>query len=220
MLVRLAATALLGGYRGRFSPLWPVLLYYNQVLGALVKTYVASRLNQQIWVRQNITAGEPADRDRARRQRRISASIHATKLAAFALVLAFYTGALPVPAAHSFRLVLGDARIAASDAYWIQPALQRAAAGGTLRLPPGHFFLPQDTVAGIGGVEITGAGAARTTLALGTSPGSAIADAPASCGRQDGGCRLDRAGLLASEVSLIVVQSTSRPGTSDAVDRR
>jgi glycosyltransferase Alg8 len=125
MLVRLAATALLGGYRGRFSPLWPVLLYYNQVLGALVKTYVASRLNQQVWVRQNITAGEPTDRARARRQRRVSTLIHATKLAAFGLLLAFYTEALPVPTAQSFRLILGDAWIAASDAYWVQPALQR-----------------------------------------------------------------------------------------------
>jgi glycosyltransferase Alg8 len=220
MLVRLAATALLGSYRRRFSPLWPVLLYYNQILGALVKTYVASRLNRQSWVRQNITAGEPADRRQARHQRRISTLIHVTKLAAFALLLAFYTRALPMPAASSLRLIAGDARVAASDAYWIQPALLRAPAGGSVRLPAGYFFLPESAIAGSRAVAITGAGATRTTLALGGSPGDMIGDPPLGCGRHADGCRLDPPGLLASDLSLIVIPSAPLPGEGHVGRRR
>jgi mannuronan synthase len=217
MLVRLAATALLGAYRRRFSPLWPILLYYNQIIGALVKTYVACRLDQQSWGRQNITAAEPADRRQARRRRRTSALIHGAKLAAFGLLLAFYTGALPVPAADSFRLVWGDATLAASDAYWIRPALQHAPAGGSVRLPRGHFFLPPDAVAGMRAAEITGAGAGRTLLALGdTAPERSSQAATLICGRDRAACRDDQLpGLLASELSLVLVRHGSAADASD-----
>lgn len=218
MLVRVLATAVLGAYRRRFSPLWPILLYYNQIVGALVKTYVASRLNQQRWIRQNIASGEPVDRRRARHQRRISALIHATKLAAFGLVLAFYSGALPVPAASSFRLIWGDARLAGNDDYWLRPALDRAFAGGNLRLPPGHFILPQDAIAGTRAAEITGAGAARTSLALRVAPDAVSGAVTRRCGRQADGCRLDSAGLLASDLSLMLIPSAPVAGTSHADD--
>jgi mannuronan synthase len=218
MLVRLAATTLLGAYRRRFSPLWPILLYYNQIMGALVKTYVASRLDQQSWVRQNITASGPGNLRQARHRRRISALIHGTKLAAFGLLLAFYTGALPVPAANSFRLIWGDAALAASDAYWIRPALQHAPAGGSVRLPPGHFFLPPDALAGLRAGAITGAGPARTILALGdTTPNGSSAAAPLICGRDRAACQVDRLpGVLVSDLSLILARAESAGDASDA----
>jgi glycosyltransferase Alg8 len=213
MLVRLAATALLGAYRRRFSPLWPILLYYNQIVGALVKTYVASRLDQQSWIRQNITAG--AGTLRPTRQR-ISTLIHAAKLAAFALLLAFYTGALPVPAAASFRLIAGDAALAPSDAYWIRAALARAPAGGSVRLPPGRFFLPQGALAGTRVAEITGAGSARTSLALGLSDPTEAATL--ICGRGRAACRVDQLpGVLASDLSLVLAR---RGPAGDARDAR
>jgi glycosyltransferase Alg8 len=213
MLVRLAATALLGAYRRRFSPLWPILLYYNQIVGALVKTYVASRLDQQSWVRQNITSGGAGNLRRT--ERRISTLIHAAKLAAFALLLAFYTGALPVPAAASFRLISGDAALAPSDAYWIRAALERAPAGGSVRLPPGRFLLPPDALAGIHVAEITGAGATRTSLALGSNqPTEAVT---LSCGRGLAACRVDgRPGLLASDLLLVLARPGSAGDASDA----
>jgi glycosyltransferase Alg8 len=218
MLVRLAATVLLGAYRRRFSPLWPILLYYNQVMGALVKTYVASRLDQQSWVRQNITAGGPVDRRKRRHQQRISTLIHAAKLAAFGLLLAFYTGALPVPAAHAFRLLGGAASIAASDAYWIRPALQRVPAGRRVRLPPGRFILPQDALAGLRAAEITGAGAGRTVLALGQRGASGAATL--ICGRGPAACRIDQLpGVLASDLSLVVAGGGSAVAPSNVRPR-
>jgi hypothetical protein len=180
-----------------------------------VKTYVAYRLDQQSWVRQNITAGGLADRRQARHRQRVSTLIHGAKLAAFGLLLAFYTGALPVPATHSFRLVWGDASIAASDAYWIRPALQRVPAGGRVRLPPGRFFLPQDALAGLRAAAITGAGAARTFVSLG--PNGASGAATLTCGRGPAACRIDQLpALLASDLSLIVAQGGSAGDASDA----
>ena len=105
----LLVSVVLGLYRYRFSPLWPLLLYYNQVVGAFVKTYVSCRLNQQKWIRQNITAGEPADERQARRQRRVSNVLYVMQGATFVLALAFYTKVLPIPAASSFRLITGSA---------------------------------------------------------------------------------------------------------------
>lgn len=37
----------------RIGPAYPALLYYNQIVGALVKIYVFFRLDQQSWTRQN-----------------------------------------------------------------------------------------------------------------------------------------------------------------------
>ncbi|MGI9435003.1 MAG: glycosyltransferase [Geminicoccaceae bacterium] len=112
MTVRLVVSLVLGMYRRRFSPLWPPLLYYNQVVGALVKTYVTCRLNQQTWVRQNITAGEPSDPRQAYRQRRMSSVLHAAQATAFMTALAFYTKVLPIPAASSFGLITGNLALA------------------------------------------------------------------------------------------------------------
>jgi mannuronan synthase len=218
MLVRLAATALLGAYRRRFSPLWPILLYYNQIVGALVKTYVASRLDQQSWVRQNITTGAAGRLGRAVHWQGISTLIHAAKLAAFALLLAFYTGALPVPAAASFRLISGDAALAPNDAYWIRSALERAPAGGSVRLPPGRFVLPQDALAGMRVAEITGAGAARTSLAL--VPDHPTEAATLICGRGPAACRVDQLpGVVASDLSLLVARRGSAGDASDVRPR-
>ncbi|MDH3658501.1 MAG: glycosyltransferase family 2 protein [Alphaproteobacteria bacterium] len=112
MMVRLAVSLVLGIYRRRFSPLWPPLLYYNQVVGAFIKTYVSCRLNQQTWVRQNITAGEPSDKRLARRQRRVSSFLYGVQAVAFVTLLAFYTKVLPIPAASSFALIIGDVVLA------------------------------------------------------------------------------------------------------------
>ncbi|MOA24606.1 hypothetical protein D3C78_1452930 [compost metagenome] len=35
------------------GPAYPLILYYNQVLGAMVKVYVFFRLDRQSWTRQN-----------------------------------------------------------------------------------------------------------------------------------------------------------------------
>lgn len=51
-LSRLYLTALLLASGHRVGPLFPVLLYYNQIVGALIKIYVFFHLDQQSWTRQ------------------------------------------------------------------------------------------------------------------------------------------------------------------------
>lgn len=222
MIVRLLVSVVLGLYRRRFSPLWPLLLYYNQVVGAFVKTHVSCRLNQQKWIRQNITAGEPTDVRHARRQRRMSSLLYAMQGATFILALAFYTKVLPVPAASSFRLITGNAAPAPDDGYWVAAALQGTAEGGTVHLPPGRFLLPREAITDVRAAVIQGAGQGRTTLVLGGAAPTAWAEALAlPCDNGALGCRLDGSSrLLARDLTLLVVPNGDTPRTNDAPGRR
>lgn len=51
-LSRLYMSAILTASGHRVGPLFPVLLYYNQILGALIKIHVFFHLDQQTWTRQ------------------------------------------------------------------------------------------------------------------------------------------------------------------------
>ncbi|WP_137817270.1 glycosyltransferase family 2 protein [Pseudomonas sp. 2FG] len=51
-MTRLVLTLLLLASGHQVGPAYPLILYYNQVLGALVKVYVFFRLDQQSWTRQ------------------------------------------------------------------------------------------------------------------------------------------------------------------------
>jgi glycosyltransferase Alg8 len=50
---RLVLTLLLSASGHPIGPAYPLILYYNQIVGALVKIYVFFRLDQQSWTRQN-----------------------------------------------------------------------------------------------------------------------------------------------------------------------
>ncbi|UVE16861.1 mannuronan synthase [Pseudomonas sp. LS44] len=50
---RLVLTLLLTVTGHPIGPAYPLILYYNQIVGALVKVYVFFRLDQQSWTRQN-----------------------------------------------------------------------------------------------------------------------------------------------------------------------
>jgi len=52
-LTRLILTLLLSVTGHHIGPAYPLILYYNQIVGALVKIYVFFRLDQQSWTRQN-----------------------------------------------------------------------------------------------------------------------------------------------------------------------
>uniref|UniRef100_UPI0030DD26DA mannuronan synthase n=2 Tax=Pseudomonas sp. EA_35y_Pfl2_R5 TaxID=3088690 RepID=UPI0030DD26DA len=52
-LTRLVLTLLLSVTGHHIGPAYPLILYYNQIVGALVKIYVFFRLDQQSWTRQN-----------------------------------------------------------------------------------------------------------------------------------------------------------------------
>ncbi|WP_417660282.1 mannuronan synthase [Pseudomonas sp.] len=51
-ITRLILTLLLSLSGHRIGPVYPAILYYNQIVGAMVKIYVFFRLDQQSWTRQ------------------------------------------------------------------------------------------------------------------------------------------------------------------------
>lgn len=60
MLTRYCFCAVLSAFRGRGFPIsYPPLLYFGQIAGALVKTSVMFRLDQQRWTRQGAARGAP-----------------------------------------------------------------------------------------------------------------------------------------------------------------
>ncbi|QJQ95280.1 MULTISPECIES: glycosyltransferase [Halomonadaceae] len=97
LFTRSIATSILAWQRGRFSLLWIPLIYYNQVFGAILKTYVSFRFNRQKWSRQGISAGEPTDPVAARRQRHMGHFMHAVYFTSLLFVLVLATGVLAPP---------------------------------------------------------------------------------------------------------------------------
>lgn len=54
MFTRYVYCALITLFRGRFFPItYPFLLYFSQIVGALVKSFILFRLDRQRWTRQN-----------------------------------------------------------------------------------------------------------------------------------------------------------------------
>ena len=83
--------------RPTISGLYPPLIYFNQVYGALVKTYILFRLDRQRWTRQNIAVGTSLPTWEARLQRLGSAYLHALALAGLVVAVGLATNFLSLP---------------------------------------------------------------------------------------------------------------------------
>lgn len=165
MSTRLLASILLGLAWGRASPLWPVLLYYNQVGGALLKSAISFRFNEQKWTRQNISGTTSANESLARRIRRESGLFQMAATLALVLIVCFTTGALRFP---DFR-VIPDV-LAKEDRHvddrWLVASIDTLADGSPLLLSPGTTSVHWKTLARAQGDTLRGAGADRTTLEI------------------------------------------------------
>lgn len=102
MGTRLIQALLLLTARPRISGLYPLLLYFTQVYGALVKTWVLFRLDRQRWTRQGVSWTPTLSRAAALRRALVSAALHALALATLVAAVAFATGVLPFPSAATF----------------------------------------------------------------------------------------------------------------------
>jgi glycosyltransferase Alg8 len=97
MFTRLVQTLGLLSVRDHLDGRWPLLIYYNQVYGALIKSFVFFRLDRQRWTRQRIALRRAVD-PRAARWREIgSAYVHGLALASLVCGLAFLSGVLTMP---------------------------------------------------------------------------------------------------------------------------
>lgn len=79
----------------RFHPLFPMLLYYNQLVGAWVKIYAFFHQNRQKWNRQAVSANRRTRHER--RDRLMSDLLMAASVVVFAAGVGFATGALVLP---------------------------------------------------------------------------------------------------------------------------
>jgi glycosyltransferase Alg8 len=178
MATRLIASMLLGAAWGRVSALWPMLLYYNQVGGAALKSFINFRYNQQSWTRQGIRSLEAADPRRAARLRHESAVMHIASLSALVAIVAFSTGALGFPDRHSWQTIwAGNA--AGSDDFWLAASLKHTPQGMPVLLPPEPIEAHWRVFDTGKDVHVRGAGADRTELRL---AGLSAAEMPAGDG--------------------------------------
>jgi len=91
--------------RPTISGLYPPLLYFSQVYGALIKTWVLFRLDRQRWTRQNIALAPRLRPAQAASRALSSLGLHLLALAALATAVAFATGVLPPPSAATFAAI-------------------------------------------------------------------------------------------------------------------
>lgn len=92
LVTRYLLTLLLLSARSRVSVFYPFLLYFNQIYGSLVKTYVFFRLNRQRWTRQNTSLKDLRSRSALRVQNAESILFQATSLLALVAACSWAIG--------------------------------------------------------------------------------------------------------------------------------
>jgi glycosyltransferase Alg8 len=105
MATRLAQSLLLLTVRPRISGLYAPLLYYSQLYGALLKTWVLFRLDRQRWTRQNIAWVPELTPLQARLRPIGSLGLHLMALATLVAFVALATGLVPPPVASGLPVV-------------------------------------------------------------------------------------------------------------------
>ncbi|CAH2603911.1 Glycosyltransferase family 2 protein [Rhodovastum atsumiense] len=113
--VLVTRTAVCGVYftiAGRFHPMFPLILYYHQIVGAAVKIHAFHHPDRQKWTRQKVGAGPTRQGDPARLA---SDLMMAVQVGLFLLGMAMLagvteTGPKPVPPAGIMDLLQGNVR--------------------------------------------------------------------------------------------------------------
>lgn len=181
LMTRSITSLVLAWQRGRWSLLWVPLLYYNQLSGAILKTWVSFRFNRQTWSRQGISAGEPDDPRAARRQRLGGHLIHALYFSALVFVLAVVGGVMAPADRLSVAAMTGEQPDDVTpenrgDSYWLALTLADVPEGSSVHLPPGEFRLDDSfdrrvaTLDRLRGASMHGYGDPRTPTVLHVDP--------------------------------------------------
>jgi glycosyltransferase Alg8 len=107
MITRYVVTLSLLASRKRVSAFYPFLLYYNQVMGSVIKTIVLFRLDKQRWTRQNTTLNMDRQRWAELKLQLSAASMNALAYACFLLALASVAGIVRVPNFSLWKQLIG-----------------------------------------------------------------------------------------------------------------
>ncbi|RTR00794.1 glycosyltransferase [Halomonas nitroreducens] len=234
LFTRSISTLILAWQRGRYSLLWIPLIYYNQVFGALLKTYVSFRFNRQKWSRQGISAGEPSDPVAVSRQRRMGHVLHGFFVAVMFYVLLLATGVLQPPDRTAMAILQGPAPGEAQASRetpgtanrWLAMTLADGSPSGAVTLPPDRLKLDEGLLEIVATTQrmrterLSGAAGDQTTT-LEISPALARHIRDASGRPLDGsgietcstsqGCALE---LDDREVTLVDLNIRVQPGRS------
>jgi glycosyltransferase Alg8 len=97
MTTRLLQSLLLLTVRPTIDGLYAPLLYFTQVYGALIKTWVLFRLDRQGWTRQNIALAPTRGARAARQLAADSLALHLLALTALVTAVALGTGLIALP---------------------------------------------------------------------------------------------------------------------------
>ena len=213
MSTRLIVSCLLGLAWGRMSPLWPMLLYYNQIVGAALKSSINFRFNQQKWTRQGISSAEAADPRRAKRVRRESAALHLASLLALVAGVNFATGALAFPDRSPWWLMLSESE-AGPDDFWIDAALKHSTIGSPILLPGEQITAHWSTFDNGKKILLQGAGAKETELRIADLPDAMgeTGGRPLRCGEGPKACRIDGRIVLKNLTLLAGSAATNNSG--------
>jgi glycosyltransferase Alg8 len=162
LLVKGAQTALVGLQRRRVSPFAPYMLFYNQVVGSLVKLHVSFRLDRQRWTRQKISSDEREGAGaRVRRIREATTiGLQTAAVAAFVALMCVFADVLKLPSAAARAGLGADA----PDAGELEALLRAAPPGGVVRLEARAYRLARPFVIGRDDVTIAGAGPGKTII--------------------------------------------------------
>lgn len=204
LTTRLAQALLIGALRGgEVSARMPLLLYYTQVVGSLIKIHVGFRLNRQRWARQGVGEGEAAGSG-------WDVYAHTVALGAFFVATALIAGVVIWPdslamSALAARLPDGGP-IPPERAAELQRIIDQAAEGAVVELGAGEFRLAQPLLVRRDDITLAGAGAAATRLIASFSGDGAVLavigqKVPSACGRLTASASRDSRRLAVSGVA-------------------
>lgn len=94
---RYVLTLLLLTSRDRISLWYPILLWYNQVVGSLIKTFIFAHMYKQRWTRQNTVLASGSTNIRQAYQRISSVYMHILTLGMLMVAVAYQLGLLHLP---------------------------------------------------------------------------------------------------------------------------
>lgn len=105
---RLMQTTVLLSVRNRVSGWYPFLLYFNQVYGACVKTYIFFRLDKQRWTRQKTTMTTAGNRWAQLMGRYSNRFAHAVSLLVLVTCVSGLLGLVQLPDSAAMRSIWGS----------------------------------------------------------------------------------------------------------------
>ncbi len=107
LTTRYLLTLMLFNSRRRVSALYPFFIYFNQIYGSIIKTYIFFHLNKQRWTRQKTMLEDGRTRLEGRVREASSTLVHVIAITVFITIVALVLGQLAIPDASILAMAYG-----------------------------------------------------------------------------------------------------------------